>query len=172
MLREELAGDQDHLQQLQLELPQMEAARRQVQDELQRIERDLAAGQARRAALEQMQARTQHSGKLPEWLQRHGLDGAVPLWQQIHVAAGWESAVEAVLRERLSAIACDDIGKLDEWLHDRPDARLSVVLPNGQILPRKLRRPRPNGSTPGVQKIWGNRCAVTIRRWLGCCVTG
>ncbi|WP_428825218.1 chromosome segregation protein SMC [Azonexus sp. IMCC34842] len=129
LLREELAGDQDHLQQLQQELPQLEAARKQMQGELQRIERELAAGQARRAALEQMQASARQSGKLPEWLRRHGLEEAPPLWQQIHVAAGWESAVEAVLRERLNAIACDDPAKLDEWLHDRPDARLSVVLP-------------------------------------------
>jgi len=128
LLREELAGDQDHLQQLQQELPQLEAARKQLRSELQRIERELAAGQARRAALEQMQARARQSGKLPEWLARHGLSDAVPLWQQIHVEAGWESAVEAVLRERLNAIACDDTAKLAEWLHDRPDARLSVVL--------------------------------------------
>ncbi|HOI53292.1 MAG TPA: chromosome segregation protein SMC, partial [Azonexus sp.] len=53
---------------------------------------------------------------------------APALWQQIHVEAGWEEAVEAVLRERLSAIACDDPGKLDAWLHDRPQARLSVIL--------------------------------------------
>jgi len=128
LLREELAGDQDHLQQLQQELPQLEAARKQVQGELQRIERELAAGQARRAALEQMQARARESGKLPEWLRRHGLENALPLWQQIHVEAGWESAVEAVLRERLNAIACDDPAKLEEWLHDRPDAHLSVML--------------------------------------------
>ncbi|MGB9494212.1 MAG: chromosome segregation protein SMC [Azonexus sp.] len=128
LLREELAGDQDQLQQLQQELPQLEAGRREVQGELQGIERELAAGQARRAALEQMQARTQQSGKLPEWLRRHNLDSAPPLWQKIHVESGWEDAVEAVLRERLGAIACDDPAKLDEWLHDRPEARLSVVL--------------------------------------------
>ena len=87
-------------------------------------------GEARRAALEQMQTRTRESGKLPEWLRRHGLENALPLWQQIHVDAGWESAVEAVLRERLNAIACDDPAKLDEWLHDRPDAKLSVMLPS------------------------------------------
>ncbi len=55
LLREELAGDQDHLQQLQQEMPQLEARRREAQAELQRIERVLAAGQARQAALEQMQ---------------------------------------------------------------------------------------------------------------------
>ncbi len=128
LLREELAGDQDHLEQLQQEMPQLEARCREAQGELQRIERELAAGQARRAALEQMQAKTQAAGKLPEWLRRHGLESAPPLWQKIHVDAGWEDAVEAVLRERLSAIACDDPGKLDEWLHDRPEARLAVVL--------------------------------------------
>ena len=128
LLREELAGDQDHLQQLQQELPQLDVERRRVQGDLQRIERELAAGQARRAALEQMQTSARQSGKLPEWLRRHGLENAPPLWQQIHVEAGWESAVEAVLRERLNAIACDDPAKLEEWLHDRPDARLSVML--------------------------------------------
>jgi chromosome segregation protein len=128
LLREELAGDQEHLQQLQQELPQLEARRKEVQGELQRLERELAAGQARRGALEQMQAKTQAAGKLPDWLCRHGLENAPPLWQKIHVEAGWEEAVEAVLRERLTAIAGDDPAQLDAWLHDRPEARLSVML--------------------------------------------
>ena len=129
LLREELAADQDKLAELQAEVPRLESARRAAQEELQGHSRELAAGEARRAALEQMQARAREAGKLPEWLRRHGLDGAVPLWQRIHVEAGWEDAVEAVLRERLNAIACDDPGKLAEWLHDRPDAKLTVMLP-------------------------------------------
>ncbi|MBS1160961.1 MAG: Chromosome segregation protein [Proteobacteria bacterium] len=161
LLREELAGDQDHLQQLQQELPQLDARRKQVQAELQRIERELAAGQARQAALEQMQARTRDSGTLPEWLQRHGLHDAKPLWQQIHVEAGWESAVEAVLRERLSAIACDDPAKLDEWLHDRPDAKLSVLLPatlaDGEKAGRLVERVRSD--QPAI--------AAVLADWLG-----
>ena len=161
LLREELAGDQDHLQQLQQEMPQLEASRRQVQDELQRIERELAAGQARRVALEQMQARARESGELPAWLRRHGLSEALPLWQQIHVDAGWESAVEAVLRERLNAIACDDSDKLDEWLHDRPDARLSVMLPceltNGERAGRLIERVRCDNPV----------LAAVLADWLG-----
>ena len=161
LLREELAGDQDHLQQLQLEVPQLDARRKQVQAEVQRIERELAAGQARQAALEQMQARTRDSGTLPEWLQRHGLHDAKPLWQQIHVEAGWESAVEAVLRERLSAIACDDPAKLDEWLHDRPDAKLSVLLPatvaDGEKAGRLVERVR--SEQPAI--------AAVLADWLG-----
>ncbi|WP_374342194.1 chromosome segregation protein SMC [Azonexus sp.] len=128
LLREELAGDQEHLQQLQQELPALEARRREMQAEVQRLERELAAGRARQATLEQLQARSRETGKLPDWLRRHGLESAPPLWRQIHVDAGWEEAVEAVLRERLNAIACDDPDRLDAWLSDRPAARLNVVL--------------------------------------------
>ena len=161
LLREELAGDQDHLQQLQQELPQLEATRRQVQEELQRCERELAAAQARRAALEQMQARARETGELPDWLRRHGLEDAPALWQQIHVDAGWEDAVEAVLRERLSAIPCDDPAKLDEWLHDRPAARLAVTLPaeaaNGERVGRLSERVRCDN--PAL--------AAALADWLG-----
>ncbi|HSG22471.1 MAG TPA: chromosome segregation protein SMC, partial [Azonexus sp.] len=161
LLREELAGDQDHLQQLQQELPQLEATRKQVQGDVQRIERELAAGQARRSALEQMQARTQESGKLPEWLRRHGLENAPPLWQQIHVDAGWESAVEAVLRERLKAIVCDDPAKLDEWLHDRPDAHLSVMLSTDVVSSERAGRlsERVRSDNP--------RISAVLADWLG-----
>lgn len=133
LLREELAGDQEHLQQLQQELPALDTKRKSVHGELQRLERELAAAQARRAALVQMQARTQAAGKLPEWLARHNLQDAPPLWQKIQVEAGWEDAVEALLRERISAIVCDDTARLDEWLHDRPDARLSVMLGDAAV---------------------------------------
>ncbi|HJW26623.1 MAG TPA: chromosome segregation protein SMC [Rhodocyclaceae bacterium] len=128
-LREELAADQENLTDLQQEVPQLEAARKAAQAEVQQAGKELAAGEARLAALEQMQLRTQQGGKLPEWLRRHGLDGASPLWKRIHVEPGWEEAVEAVLREHLNAIACDDPAKLDDWLHDRPDAKLTVLLP-------------------------------------------
>jgi chromosome segregation protein len=161
LLREELAGDQDHLQQLQHELPQLESTRKQAQSELQRIERELAAGEARRAALEQMQARTQASGKLPEWLRRHGLENAQPLWQQIHVDAGWESAVEAVLRERLTAIACDDPAKLDEWLHDRPDVRLSVMLAAEAIIGEG------GGRLSERVRSYNPAIAAVLADWLG-----
>ncbi len=163
LLREELAGDQEHLLQLQQELPQLEARRREVQAELQRLERELAAGQARRAALEQMQARNRESGELPDWLRRHGLESAPALWQQIHVEAGWEEAVEAVLRERLNAIACDDLAKLDAWLHDRPDAHLSVMLPadfgQNEVCTAAVLASRVRSDDPALSKV--------LLDWLG-----
>ncbi|MDX9706676.1 MAG: chromosome segregation protein SMC [Azospira sp.] len=166
LLREELAGDQDHLQQLQQEVPQLEARRKEVQGELQRLERELAAGQARRAALEQMQAKTQAAGKLPEWLRRHGLENAPPLWQKIHVEAGWEEAVEAVLRERLAAIAGDDPSQLDAWLHDRPEARLSVMLGGDTVAgsaPEASLAARVRSDDPTIRAV--------LADWLGAIAT-
>ncbi len=131
MLREELAGDQENLADLQREIPELEATRRQAQAELAQAGKELAAAEARRAALEQMQARTQQGSKLPDWLARHGLAQAAPLWKRLHVEPGWEDAVEAVLREHLNAIEADDPTRLADWLTDRPDAKLTVLLPQG-----------------------------------------
>jgi len=135
MMREELANDQETLADLQDELPQIEAARREAEQSVQRISREMAAAEARRATLEQMQARTQQGSELPAWLQRHGLADALPLWKRIHVEPGWEDAVEAVLREHLNAIASDDPARLNDWLRDRPDAKLTVLLPGALTLP-------------------------------------
>ncbi|MDR2839448.1 MAG: AAA family ATPase, partial [Azonexus sp.] len=140
-LAEELAGDQAHLRQLQEELPQTEARLKETQAALQRLERELAAAQARRAALEQMQQRAEASGNLPAWLRRHGLENAPPLWQKIHVDAGWEDAVEAVLRERLSAIAISNPALLENWLDDHPQARLAVMLP--ESVAHSIQSPSP-----------------------------
>ena len=52
------------MQQLQQETPQLETRRREAQSELQRIERELAAGQARRTTLEQLQARMMLEGEV------------------------------------------------------------------------------------------------------------
>jgi chromosome segregation protein len=63
---------------------------------------------ARRSALQQLQQRLQANGKLEDWLRRHGLQtGRQALWKSLQVEAGWEAAVEAVLRERLGALPAD-----------------------------------------------------------------
>jgi len=129
MFREELAMEEQNLADLQQALPQLEQARQTAQNEMQQASREVAGAEARRAALEQMQARVQQSGKLPEWLKRHGLEGASPFWKHIQVEAGWEVAVESVLRERLNAVPLADAERMNAWLNDRPGAKVSVVLP-------------------------------------------
>ena len=125
---EALALTQEKLAELQGALPEFEAALRQARDRLQLAHRELTQAKARQDALLQLQKRVAQSGEIGEWLRQRGLDQAKPLWQHIQVDAGWETAVEAVLRERLSALSADaDTAR--EALSSPPPSILALALP-------------------------------------------
>lgn len=126
-LREKIVESQDTLAAKQHEIPQFEQQRREVMQDVQQAQKERAEAHARRAALEQLQKRMQGDGKLNEWLRRYGLERGEPLWKSLHVDTGWEDAVEAVLRERISALAADDADPA--WSRDRPGSKLTVMLP-------------------------------------------
>lgn len=126
-LRERIAEAQEQQAVMQRELPQFEQQRRDVLAEVQHAQKERAEAHARRAALEQLQRRVQGDGKLGDWLRRHGLDQRQPLWKSLHVDAGWEEAVEAVLRERLSSLPADAVDPA--WSKDRPGGKLTLMLP-------------------------------------------
>ena len=95
------------------------------------LQQEFTQTQARYQALKQLQERVQASGSLPEWLRKAGLQDRPALWQKIRVTSGWELAVEAVLRERLKAVACgqQDLPDLDRWFAEPPALRLTLLLP-------------------------------------------
>ena len=159
LLREEQAMREEESLQAQEAVPQIEASRREALLAVQQVQKDLAATAARKAALEQLQQRVQRSGKLGEWLKRHGLSDATPLWQRLHVEAGWESAVEAVLRERLNAIAAGQ-GDIAELLAEQPGAKLTLLLP-GEAVTADL----PDGLAQRVRSDDAQLQAI-VRRWL------
>src|SRR5207237_1208242 len=86
-------------------------------------EREHAAAQAQLATLRQIQAEAQNNAPLREWLERHGLATAAQLWHKLRIDAGWETAVEAVLRERLHALQS---GSIDAGFSERPPAKASL----------------------------------------------
>ncbi|HPT51546.1 MAG TPA: chromosome segregation protein SMC [Accumulibacter sp.] len=111
----------------QHELPGLEQQRRDALAAVQQAQKERTEANARQQALQQLQQRLRSDGKLDDWLRRHGLRHDEPLWKALHVDPGWEDAVEAVLRERLSALA---LAAADPaWGHDRPGSRLTVLLP-------------------------------------------
>ncbi|WP_153115570.1 chromosome segregation protein SMC [Rhodocyclus tenuis] len=126
-LKLRVSDAQDELAALQQQLPQLEQARRAAFATVQQAQKERADTSARRAALEQLQQRVAGSGDRAGWLRRHHLEGRAPLWKSLHVDAGWEDAVEALLRERLSAIVADQGDAA--WAKDRPPARLALLLP-------------------------------------------
>jgi chromosome segregation protein len=105
--QEELARQQAALSALQEHVPTLEAELRKARERLQVAHREATEARARRDALQQLQQRVRQSGDIGEWLRARGLSEAQPLWKSIQVDAGWETAVEAVLRERLSALSAD-----------------------------------------------------------------
>ena len=64
-------------------------------------------------------------GKLSPWLARHGLDALTPLWQKLHVQAGWENALEAALRERLGALEVSQVERVLAFADDVPPSKLA-----------------------------------------------
>jgi chromosome segregation protein len=102
-----LAVAQERLAALQAAIPAAEAQLRAAREALQAAHRSLTETRARHDALAQLQAKVAQSGEIGDWLKARNLADAKPLWQAIQVEAGWETAVEAVLRERFSALVAD-----------------------------------------------------------------
>lgn len=127
---EQLIQIQEQLADLQGQLPEFESALRSARERLQLAHRQLTEAKARQDALAQLQKRVQQTGEIGEWLRLRGLAEAKPLWQHITVEPGWETAVEAVLRERLSALSTDETTAA-EALASPPPTIFSLALPDG-----------------------------------------
>ncbi len=159
-LRERIVEAQEDVARRQRELPLFDQQRREMLTQLQHVQKERAEAHARRAALEQLQKRVQGDGKLGDWLHRHHIDNRHPLWKSLHVEAGWEDAVEAILRERLSALPADDFDPV--WGKDRPGSKLTLLLPIEHAAPR-------SGSGRLKERV---RCdnpqfAAILDEWLG-----
>ncbi|WP_019936327.1 chromosome segregation protein SMC [Bordetella sp. FB-8] len=152
---EQLAGDkaagQDQLEQAQAELamlearlPEADAERRRAQEAVQRDAEALARLEARLAALVKLQEDVQKQGALEPWLARHELASLSRLWQKLHVEPGWETAIEAVLRERMAALEVRSLDWARAFAQDAPPARLAFY----QLPPAAPAPAAPAGLTP------------------------
>lgn len=127
-----LQSQQQRLGELQTQLPIREALLKSARENLQAAHRQSTETRARRDALQQLQERVRPSGEIGDWLQAHGLSSAQPLWKTLHVDAGWETAIEAVLRERLAALATD-IDTANKALASPPPATLALALSDSTV---------------------------------------
>lgn len=127
---DELVIQQERVAELQARIPELDGALRTARERLAVAHRQATEARARCDALKQLQSRVQQSGEIGDWLRQQGLDQAQPLWRAIQVEKGWETAVEAVLRERLSALAGDSdlAGRV---LTSPPPTTFTIGLPDG-----------------------------------------
>ena len=111
------------------QVPSLDAARRAKQDDVNAESGKQADLSARLDALRALQEKVQTEGKLKPWLAKHGLDSLQGLWTKMHIESGWETALEAALRERMGAL---EVGKLDTiraFANDAPPAKLAFYTP-------------------------------------------
>ena len=108
-------------------LPRLEEALRGKNEALDAATQRSTAIEARIHALQQLQDRLARGAEMAGWLAARELDRAPRLWQGITIEAGWEDALEAVLRERLNGIALDRFEQSAGWLGDAPPGKMTVI---------------------------------------------
>jgi chromosome segregation protein len=161
-----LREQQQKLELLQQRLPELEQARETQSRDLQTQEQALAGLVARLDTLKQLQEHLESDGKLQPWLVKHRLEGLSRLWQEIHIEAGWENALESVLRERLNALALTQYGALQSLLDDTPPVKLTVYAMPGESPaagPKLMQGLQPLSSLVSCDN---SRIRVLLEDWL------
>ncbi len=93
---------------------------------VQTLQREMAQAKAQHDALQRLQCQLESNQDLNAWIARNQLDMLPRLWQQIRIEAGWETALEAVLRERIQAISVDRLERVLDWETQYPPGKWSV----------------------------------------------
>ena len=174
-LQQQLAAAQDsadvtqaRLAELQDSVPQLEDERRAAQQAVNAESGRQAELSARLEALKSLQDKLKTDGKLGPWLQKHGLDGLQGLWTRLHIEPGWEAALEAALRERLSALEVSRLDMVRAFAQDAPPARLAFYSPPA------AGAPEGGASLPRLADLLRLHDAgqkALLADWLsGCCV--
>ncbi|MDQ9171515.1 chromosome segregation protein SMC [Oxalobacteraceae bacterium R-40] len=119
-----------HLEEAQEQHPRLEEERRIAQERVNTETANNAQLEARLTALKQLQDSVQTEGKVQPWLNKHQLGELPRLWQKLHVEAGWETALESVLRERTSALEVSNLDWAKAFFGDAPPAKLALYSMN------------------------------------------
>ncbi len=157
---------QASLAQAQQALPSLEEARRCAQARVQDESAQIQQLEARSNALKALQERLRTEGKIQPWLDKHELGGLPRLWKKLHIETGWETALEAVLRERLVALEMSNLDWVTAFAtDDAPPAKLAFYAPPGAALPRAT----PAGLRPllSLMRIDDAGLRAVLSEWLG-----
>ncbi|MEP6608834.1 MAG: chromosome segregation protein SMC [Burkholderiaceae bacterium] len=106
---------------------------RSLENRSQRVEA-LGRVEARLQALKQVQASVEANAKLDPWLRAQGLDSLPRLFRKLVVEPGWETAFEAVLRERIQAVEVGKLATVAAFAADAPPARVAFFSTTGAIV--------------------------------------
>jgi len=161
---EQLEAAQAELATLEARVPEADAERSQAQAAAQQDAQNLARLEARLAALVKLQEDVQKQGALEPWLAKHELAGLSRLWQKLHVEPGWETALEAVLRERMAALEVRNLDWARAFADDAPPSRLAFY----QLPPAAPAPGAPAGLTPlaSLLRVTDPDLRALLNDWL------
>ncbi len=162
---ESLEEAQGALAELEDKLPEADMRRSKAQQQAQVEAESLARLDARLTALVRLQEDVQKKGTLEPWLAKHELTSLARLWQKLHVEPGWETALEAVLNERMTGLEVRNLDWVRAFASDAPPARLAFYqLPSAAPV-----APAPAGMNPlvSVLRITDPELRTLLQGWLG-----
>jgi chromosome segregation protein len=166
LVTEELLEEsQGALAELEDKLPEADTRRTKAQQQAQVEAESLARLDARLTALVRLQEDVQKKGTLEPWLAKHELTSLARLWQKLHVEPGWETALEAVLNERMTGLEVRNLDWVRAFATDAPPARLAFYqLPSAAPV-----APAPAGLNPlvSVLRITDPELRTLLQGWLG-----
>ena len=131
----------EHAAQADAQWTEGDARRGPAQEALRDALAQVARVDARIAALRQMQDRIRSAGKTSPWLQRHGLDPMRRLWERLRIEPGWETALEAVLRERVQSLEVGRLESLAAMLAESPPAKVGFFCGSAESAPAQPEAP-------------------------------
>lgn len=161
-----LADAQARLADAQSTLPRLDGERRSAQERVQSESARIHQLEARLAALKQLQENVQTEGKIQPWLDKHELGGLPRLWKKLHIEAGWETALEAALRERIAALEVSNLDWVKAFATDAPPAKLAFYAPPPAGRPL-LETPAGLRSLLSLVRIDDPGIRAVLNDWLG-----
>ena len=154
-----------NLESQEARVPELDAALRECAAAVETAAQQVASLEARVSALRQIQDRIGRSEGMDGWLTSHQLDASRRLWQDVEIEAGWEDALEAVLRERLNGISLGNLDDAARWVGELPPGKMTVYAGDGgaDVAPAVLSEMRPLASY-----VRGKNTAATaaLNDWL------
>ena len=148
-------------------LPELEQDLERRTEAVDQATAALTAIEARMQALRQLQEKLAHGADMEGWIAERGVDAAARLWQGIAIDAGYEDALEAVLRERLNAVMVGGLDACGDWSGNAPPGKLAVAEVGGDV-DAGAAAPLPARTSPLSQFVTCRdpRLAPALTDWL------
>ena len=161
-----LVETQQLVEQARSQRSELEDRRRNAQSQFESENAALAQVRAQLSALKQLQQNVQTKGKVQPWLAKHELDGLPRLWKKLQIESGWERALEAVLRERMSALEVSRLDWAKAFFNDAPPARLAFFAPGAQEVAPAGEAPEELEPLFGLLTLEEPGLVAALQEWL------